>query len=581
MNVKSQYSFTSFRGGAGLSRRAALKFLGLGAVSLNLPGCRTKNSQLASSEPVVGAPWLVANSPIDRTVGQGHQSEFSGDAPDRVHRILWDKPGFISSIGGSLPKPSETADLVVVGGGMSGLLTAFSLRHHNPIVLERAKRFGGNSSGEAWNKSDYSIGAAYFMEPEAGSPISGLLKELSIAEGFYRVKTTEDPIIFKGGRNDDFWSGSTAPEAKKQFQLLHKYFKDTFDEKNGLIYPDIPCQTDDMLALVKKLDAETFRAHMTRVAGGKLHPHIETALEHFCWSSFGTSFSEVSAASGLNFYAGEFGNVFVAPGGNSAVAERALEKLQGSIGESRLRCGQTVFDVTVTDGGVNVASVDELGKVKVIRARAVVMACPKFAASRMVSDIELERVEAIKKLRYHSYLVANVLLNKPTKDDFYDLFMIGNGNVVASDLAGSSDRQRVTDIVLGTYAKSEPNSSILTLYRGIPYEGGRGLLYSDGAYERFKGEFTEQIDREILTLVGAAKKDVQDVRVTRWGHPLPSADAGLISGGVIDEIRKPFRDRVFFVEQDNWMLPAFETAAMEALTWAPKIDTFLKKGGPA
>jgi hypothetical protein len=59
--------------------------------------------------------------------------------------------------------------------------------------------------------------------------------------------------------------------------------------------------------------------------------------------------------------------------------------------------------------------------------------------------------------------------------------------------------------------------------------------------------------------------------VARWGHPLPVAATGLIAGGVVDRIRQPFRDRGFFVEQDNWALPAFETAATEALLWAPEI----------
>ena len=566
MSEKSNYSITSLKG-RGLSRRAALKLLGIGALAFYLPRL-VKN----------GSGWLSKHSPIDRTMGLDfRQSTFSGDNPDRTHRLLWDKPGFIKSLGGTLPAPTEEANLVVIGGGISGLLTAFQLREHKPIVLERADRFGGNSRGESWGGIDYSIGAAYLMEPTDGSILHKLLKDLDIADGFFRVKSTEDPIIYKGERYDDFWSGGTDPDAKLQFTEIQKYFKNTLDGNEGLEFPDIPCMDEEMLAAVKKLDGETFRAHMTRIAGGKLHPHVETALEHYCWSSFGTSFSEVSAAAGLNFYAAEFGNVLVAPGGNSAIAEQVLTKLEESVGESRLRTEHTVFDVTVTENGVNVASMDATGAVKVIRARAVVMSCPKFVVSRILSGIEEPRVEAIKKLRYHSYLVANVLLNKPIKDDFYDLFMIGNGAFDPADLQGSANRQRVTDVVLGSFAKGAAGRSVLTLYRGIPYDGGRGLLLSDGAYQQFKGEFEQQIQDEILKLVGASPSDVQDLRITRWGHPLPSADAGLIANGVIDAIRKPFQERVFFVEQDNWMLPAFETAATEALIWAPVIDKYLKK----
>jgi hypothetical protein len=35
---------------------------------------------------------------------------------------------------------------------------------------------------------------------------------------------------------------------------------------------------------------------------------------------------------------------------------------------------------------------------------------------------------------------------------------------------------------------------------------------------------------------------------------------------------------VFFVEQDNWALPAFETAVTEALTFAPLVEGVLERG---
>ena len=56
-----------------------------------------------------------------------------------------------------------------------------------------------------------------------------------------------------------------------------------------------------------------------------------------------------------------------------------------------------------------------------------------------------------------------------------------------------------------------------------------------------------------------------DIRISRWGHALPVAQTGLIADGTLEKIRKPFRERVFFVEQDNWALPALDTSVNEAL----------------
>ncbi|MBI3043130.1 MAG: hypothetical protein HYY78_09935 [Betaproteobacteria bacterium] len=56
---------------------------------------------------------------------------------------------------------------------------------------------------------------------------------------------------------------------------------------------------------------------------------------------------------------------------------------------------------------------------------------------------------------------------------------------------------------------------------------------------------------------------------------MPVAAAGLIADGVPERLREPFRQRVFFVEQDNWALPAFETAVTEALVFAPQVEKAL------
>src|SRR6185295_3554873 len=93
--------------------------------------------------------------------------------------------------------PDETTSLVIVGGGMSGLGTAYLLRDEKPVLLERADRFGGNARGESWDGIDYAIGAAYFLEADHDTPLDALYKELDVAS-FCRIKTEEDPVLIEG-----------------------------------------------------------------------------------------------------------------------------------------------------------------------------------------------------------------------------------------------------------------------------------------------------------------------------------------------------------------------------------------------
>ncbi len=463
--------------------------------------------------------------------------------------------------------------LVIVGGGLSGLVSAWKLRAHRPVVLERAPRFGGNSRGESWRGVDYSIGAAYLLKPDAGSPIDGLFRELGLA-ALCREHDAPDPVILDGRRHAGFWEGSTAPRAKPQFDRLRGYFRDVLEEKNGRFFPEIPVHDAALRRKIDVLDRETFTGHLEKIAGGRLHPHIETAIEHYCWSSFGASARVLSAACGLNFYTAELEPILVCPGGNAAVAETLVKRLSRELPRESLRAGAVAFDVRVRDDGVQVTYENERGEVRSLLAHAAVLACPKFAAARMLHEIESERVTAIRRLRYHAYLVANVLLKRPVKEDFYGLFLLGEGRV-GNDLPAAAARQGATDAVLATWARPNGSRTVLTLYRAIPHEGGRGLILADESVTKFRAEFAAQIEREILPLVARSPADVEDIRVARWGHPLPVAAAGQIADGLPERLRKPFRGRVFFVEQDNWALPAFETAVSEALHFAPQVEKAL------
>lgn len=561
-----------------VSRRVTLKWMGFGSASLalsSLPGCQlfSKREPTNSSPAVLEKPGnfeLSSISPVDRSFFDKAPSIYFGDNPDRAHGILWDKAGYLAKQGGSVPAPSENAEVVIVGGGMSGLISGYLLRDLQPIILERGPRMGGNSQGQSWEGIDYSIGAAYFVNQEPDSDIYKLFKEVGVHD-ICRVKKTEDPLLFGGRRYEQFWMGETDPSRPRQFKVLLQHFKDMLDGKNGLTYPEIPMKTAKDVALVKKLDAINIKKYLEKVVGEALHPHIETALEHYSWSTLGCSLSDCSAAHFLNEYVSEFDDIYVPPGGNAAVGEKFLQGMAKTVPSSNFRTNSIVVDVRYEGDHVLVSYENAQGQFQSIKAKSVIMACPKFVVSKILHQIEPARARAISKLKYNSYLVANVLLNAPLKDDFYDLYNLADGKVDTNNPKATSEKHRATDVVLATYAKPHPSKSILTLYRALPFTGGRAEIYEPHSYERFRKDFEDQIKQEILPSLGVNPQNIVDVRLSRWGHPMPIGAPGTISKGVAEAIRKPFGKRVFFVEQDNWMLPAIETAAEEALFWAPKV----------
>ena len=74
----------------------------------------------------------------------------------------------------------------------------------------------------------------------------------------------------------------------------------------------------------------------------------------------------------------------------------------------------------------------------------------------MLHDIETARLEAIKQLRYRSYLVANVLLRGGIEPWFFDLYLLGDGQLNTANLQAAAQQQQVTDVVWRTTRVHQP-----------------------------------------------------------------------------------------------------------------------------
>lgn len=511
---------------------------------------------------------MALNGPIDRNFRTFSSSQFSGDDFTKPHKMILGKTAFMQSLG-NLPAPSEKVEVAIVGGGMSGLISAFELRTLNPVVLEQAPRFGGNAKGESWKGLDFSIGAAYFVEPEEDSPIADFLNEIGI-DKIYKAHESGDPLVLNGKKIFQAWQQGTTAKNKAQFEKIRNHFVDILNEQNGLKYPEIPSEKSAGLQLLSELDRMSFKEYVQNILKSPIDPHLEAVFENYFWSSAGASPDEISAAMGINFFADEFGAMAICPGGNSAVAEKILERLVREGHSANLRTQSVVFHVEVNDEGVLIYY-SQNDKVHCLKAQKAIMACPKFAAGHIIKDLEPERLKVIRSMKYRSYLVANLLVAPRNNGTFYDMLMINQAHLNEKNLRSKAQAQGVTDIILANYAKDNPDFSVLTLYKPLAYDGSRGELFGPQAFSQAKAQLNDQIKKEILPCLGIRSHQVEGIRIARWGHPLPICEKGSFIGKKPQILRQPFRDRLFFVEQDNWMTPAFEICFEEAKYWSKKI----------
>lgn len=553
-------------------RRTILRSASASALTLLLSRCQSI-APSPSKEVMSANDFLRLYGPIDRTLGEKTLRQFSGDDHSRPHQILWDTQKYLASkkVEGS----EESVPLVVIGGGGSGLFSAYELREFRPVVLEQAARLGGNAKAQSWRGLDYALGSAYIDSPHPGTPMHHFFQELGWGE-ILTERRTIDPVEYQGRVYPKFWEGETQPKERNRYAKINAALSDLASEKHGLVFPLIPTNDTDERDSIRRFDRYSIHEWLTQKGGGRLPKHLESAVEYYCWSTYAASSKELSAAAALNFLAQESNPIQVGAGGNAALLEKLLQKLIPQLPARHLRTGCLVVQVSADSNSVRVLYEDSKGQLRSIRARAAVLACPKFVVKRILTDIEPARLEAAESLRYRAYMVANILLKQNPRKPFYDLFMVDDGKTDTSAPEIESERKNATDFVLASFAGHKGPHEVLTFYRAFPYDGGRSKVFQQDAFDHYHSRFESQIEREVLPLLGLKPTDVHDIRLTRWGHALPLAEKGLYQGNTIDRLRAPFRNRVFFVEQDNWAYPSLQTGATEAAYFSAQVRRLLK-----
>lgn len=478
--------------------------------------------------------------------------------------------------GGKPPTVEEEVEIAIIGGGLSGLATAHALRDRNIVLLEMRDRMGGVSAGERWRGTACSLGSAYFIVPDPGSELETLYRELGLWPGA-AVAEGELSVEIDGAVIADLlgWKGFT-PREQELVQRYADAVRIFVDQ-----YPEIPLpRRGEDIRWILDLDRTTLRADIEKRVGAPLPQRLAEAIQAYCYSSFGVGWDEISAAAGWNFLAAEeFGRI-VLPGGNAGLAAalwRSVHAAERTQQRSILRANHKAVDVRLDGDGVRVtwaeASEGRVG-FRSLRAKHAVMANAKFVAKWMLPELprlDLDKFKAMQSANTSAYALVNVLVEQSAAKRFYDLFLLGERGF-PMDPTSAEQAVKVIDVLDGGYggAGGEGGSTILTLYWPLPWPSARFTLIEPGAWMTYARTLAPQV-HSILGLLGLDTASVHQIRMSRWGHAMPVAAPNAIADGLVDALRRPVADRIWFVNQDNWLLPAVETCLLEALHFSAEI----------
>jgi protoporphyrinogen/coproporphyrinogen III oxidase len=397
------------------------------------------------------------------------------------------------------PEPDESVDVVIVGGGLSGLVSAYRLRGRNTIVLEKEFEAGGNSRFGEVAGCRFAQGAFLSQGPIA--PFTDFFKEIGAEfialarnqhELFVAGQRIADPLG-KGAENLP-WSAADKRTLRKALERLNQFA----DAKSGIFFPFEQNTTE-----IRALDSRTM---WDDYAQQKLPQNIRGLFDTFISARIADSGENLSAWYGNYLLSSLLADSYTMRGGHGALSQKMVKLIQAHRPNS-VRTGVTVFSVKSRGTSeVWVSSIDASGRAKTISAKSVVLACPKHFAKYVCPEIRQEKEPAISQFKYNGYLVAQLLLKKQIKAPY---------ELMAPEL--QTAKFLVSPDALAGNQRLD-GGGLLTVYVPYPRTLGRARLLAPDV---------RNLAALILSDVGKVIPEVprltEEIMLHRWGHPMLTA----------------------------------------------------------
>ncbi len=443
------------------------------------------------------------------------------------------------------PPVSKRYDVIIVGGGVSGLTAAYLMPNRDFLVLEKEPHWGGNAYLEEYNGAAYATGAAFVESP----PAAELAKQLGL---------TPLPI--------DDWDGSI---------IKGEFVPDTWgDGLDKLPYPVTVRESfkkfrRDMLVI----NLEARRQELDNVRFSDMlkdyAPEVKEWWDDFGPSNWGALTEETSAAVAVDSLQWSAKDNRVDdrstwPGGLGAITKRLSEVLEPKY-RDRMLLDATTIAVVPERNEVQVTYFHQ-GQLKTVSAKGVIMATPKLITARLVQGLPAKQQEAMKKIRYAPYPVVNLIFDKPVFNKGYDTWCPG-GNTFTDFI--------VADWVVRNKPGYQQKYNILSFYTPMREED-RSLLLTEAGSRKIGFN----VLRNFQKLFPGSNVDPIEVHMYRRGHPMYMAVPGNYTQ-VLPLTRVPM-ERVFFANTDSeGPISTTSTGILAAHRSVREFETMLAGGSQA
>ncbi|WP_153556488.1 flavin monoamine oxidase family protein [Roseimaritima sediminicola] len=428
---------------------------------------------------------------------------------------------------------ARRAAVVIVGGGIAGLSTAWRLRRagfDDFILLELESQPGGTSRAGRQGRQAYPWGAHYVPVPmQENAALIHLLEEMQVvvgrrADGQPVVAETQlcrDPQerVFVEGR----WQEGLYPALGAADQDLAELerFRQHMDSWAGRHGEDgrrafaIPLAHSSrdprFLALDRMTMGDWLRKHAYR------SPRLRWLVDYACRDDYGLSVEDTSAWAGLFYFVSRIRlpgqpsqAVITWPEGNGRIVQHLTDRAGPAV-----HTGWAVHGITQSrSGGAEVRALHTTDRTAAHwQAEQVVYAGPQFAAPHVIDGFDRQRSA---DFRYGSWIVSNVHLRKrPPEPGFpmcWDNVIYGSRSLGYVNAAHQTGRDH--------------GSTVLSWYYPLASLPGpvarRRMLAAD--WQDLAALTVTDLQLPHPNIAG----QIERLDVMRWGHAMVQPRAGFV-----------------------------------------------------
>ena len=459
-------------------------------------------------------------------------------------------------------------DIVVVGGGISGLAACWKLRQcgiERVLLVELAPQVGGTSIAGAAGGQEFPWGAHYINIPPAEADcIHELLGDIGVIRGYDAAGRPQvDPEhVLRWPRErlyDGVWGHGldpfrTAPRTETE---MYRQFEDEMlrwtlyrgsDGRRAFAMPLDYSTTD---ASVRALDSVSMLEYLR--AQGWHSPRLDWLVDYACRDDYGSSLAHVSAWAGIHYYACRYYDRRVAdeypsetltwPEGNAFLARR-LARCQDP---DQFRFDTAVVGIRNDADGCDLACLHwPTLEPERIRARRVVYAGKLHTVPYVVRDLPAAQRRVLEGMSYSPWLVASIQVSALPASTWEA--PLAWDNVLY-------DSPSLGYVVAGHQRPGEDGGGDqLIYYLPIGDPDGRQLMLT-----RTHEEWVDLIMTDLVRAHPDLEELVRRIDLYRWGHGMVRPVKGSIFGFGAAQRRAPI-GAVALASCDVTALPLFEEA---------------------